>query len=116
VVFRRPAGTFQEASTVLASGDNQPGRADLSPAQRSVLVELCRPFADTATFARPATNPEIAAALVLSLDAVKSQMRTLFTKFAVDDLPQNEKRLRLAERALTTGVVAPSDLREPSSG
>jgi hypothetical protein len=37
----------------------------------------------------------------------------LFAKFGVDDLPQNEKRLRLAERALTSGGVTLPELRRP---
>ena len=35
-------------------------------------------------------------------------MRTLFDRFAVEDLPQNQKRVRLAELAMRSGVVAPA--------
>jgi hypothetical protein len=34
-------------------------------------------------------------------------LRTLFDRFAVADLPQNRKRLELAERALQAGLGAP---------
>ena len=77
-----------------------------------MLRELCRPLAGADGRSRPATNPEIAAALYLSLDAIKGHLRVLFVKFAVDGLPQNEKRLRLAERALETGAVVLADLRD----
>ena len=47
---------------------------------------------------------------MLSLDAVKSHMRALFARFGLDDLPQNEKRVRLVERALQTGTVSEHEL------
>ena len=37
--------------------------AGVSPAQRRVLVALCRPFKEGAAFATPATNQQIAAEL-----------------------------------------------------
>lgn len=43
----------------------------------------------------------------MSLEAIKSQMRTLFAKFAIEDLPQNEKRGRLAELAMHSGAISP---------
>jgi pSer/pThr/pTyr-binding forkhead associated (FHA) protein len=111
VLFRAPTGATDARATVLAQ--NLPGRDDLSAAQRAVLRALCRPFAESASWVRPATNAEIAEELVLSLEAVKGHLRVLFAKFGVTDLPQNEKRLRLAERALTTGAVTLTELREP---
>lgn len=109
MVFRRPVDSGKDPSTVFASDVLAP--TTLSASQRAVLLELCRPLAGDPR-ARPATNPEIAAALVLSLDAVKGHLRVLFAKFGVDDLPQNEKRLRLAERALESGVVVLAELRQ----
>lgn len=76
----------------------------LTPAQRRVLVALCRPFRDE-TYATPATNQQIADELVVSVDAVKSNLRALFAAFGIDDLPQNQKRATLALSALRTGVV-----------
>jgi pSer/pThr/pTyr-binding forkhead associated (FHA) protein len=83
--------------------------ATLSPAQRRVLVALCRPYRD-GTFATPATNRQIADELVVSVDAVKTTLRALFSVFGLDALPQNHKRASLAELALRTGVVARRDL------
>jgi len=82
----------------------------VSEAQKRVLVALCRPYKGGAAFATPATNQRIASELVLSLDAVKGHLRALFAKFGVDDLPPNEKRVRLVERVLAAGVVSERDL------
>ena len=62
-------------------------------------------------FATPATNREIADELYLSVDAVKAHLRTLFEKFDVGGLPQNQKRARLAALALRDGTVSPRELR-----
>lgn len=83
--------------------------AELTPAQRRVIVALCRPYA-TGPYAAPASNREIADELVVGVDAVKRNLRALFALFGVDDLPQNRKRAALAEAALRTGAVARRDL------
>lgn len=85
-------------------------RASLSDAQRRVLVALCRPYRDGTGYVTPATNQEVAAELFLSVDAVKTHLRSLFGKFGIEDLPQNQKRVRLVELALKSGVVTPRDL------
>jgi DNA-binding NarL/FixJ family response regulator len=75
-----------------------------------VLIALCRPFKEGATFASPPTNQQVAAELHLSVDAVKTHMRALFEKFGVQELPQNRKRLAVVERALQTGLITDRDL------
>jgi len=79
---------------------------DLTPTQRRVLVSLCRPLSDPREPAVPATNPAIAAELHLSTKAIKTHMRTLFAKFGIQSLPQNQKRARLAEMAMQAGLVS----------
>jgi DNA-binding NarL/FixJ family response regulator len=81
----------------------------LTPAQRRVLIALCRPFRDS-THAMPASNQRIADELTISVDTVKSTLRALFEAFGVEDLPQNEKRQSLAVRALQSGLVNPREL------
>lgn len=107
VLYRRP-GLGAAEETVVAT--EAPAAASISPAQRRVLVALCRPYKDGGKFATPATNQEIAAELHLSVDAVKTHMRALFEKLEVGDLPQNQKRVAVAERALNTGAVSQRDL------
>ena len=46
--------------------------------------------------------------LVLSEAAVKTHLRTLFVRFAVEELPNNSKRARLAALALTARAVNPA--------
>jgi hypothetical protein len=41
---------------------------------------------------------------------VKMHLRSLFGKFELTDLPQNQKRAKLAERALQLGVISQRDL------
>jgi FHA domain len=83
---------------------------EVSEAQRRVLVALCRPLAGEEPPA-PASNEQIAQELVLSLSAVKGHLRVLFSRFGLEDAPQNQKRRLLAERALATSIVRASDLR-----
>lgn len=83
--------------------------SQLTPAQRRVIVALCRPYASR-PYGAPASNREIADELVVSVDAVKRNLRALFALFGVDDLPQNRKRAALAEAALRTGAIARREL------
>ncbi len=107
VLYRRPGDAAPDATAIAT---DLPTIATVSPAQRRVLVSLCRPYKDGAAFATPATNQQIATDLHLSVDAVKTHMRALFERLEVGDLPQNQKRVALVERALHSGVVSKSDL------
>jgi DNA-binding CsgD family transcriptional regulator len=106
VIYRAPG---ESGSETVLSGDALTA-AGVSPAQKRVLVALCRPFKEGSSFATPATNSQIAEELVLSVDAVKTHLRALFEKFGVEDLPQNQKRVALVERALQSGLVSEREL------
>jgi pSer/pThr/pTyr-binding forkhead associated (FHA) protein len=106
IAFRAPNPEGSQA-TVTAAGTGS--AADITPAQRRVLIALCRPY-KTGAYAAPASNQQIADELVISVDTVKSTLRALFGTFGVDDLPQNAKRAALAQAALRRGVVVPRDL------
>jgi pSer/pThr/pTyr-binding forkhead associated (FHA) protein len=107
IAYRAAGGESVSRPTVTVLGPHV-GEL-LTPAQRRVLVALCRPFKDS-TYATPATNQQIADELVVSVDAVKSALRALFAVFGVDALPQNQKRASLALQALRTGVITRRDL------
>ena len=77
---------------------------ELSPTQRRVLIALCRPLAAAGSGALPASNLQIAAEVHLSVPGVKSQLRTLAQRLDCAELPQNRKRLVLAERAIEAGL------------
>jgi pSer/pThr/pTyr-binding forkhead associated (FHA) protein len=106
--YRRPLATG--GTTAIDPG--QPPEARLSPAQRRVLVALCRPLADGTPGAVPASNQQIADELVLSVDAVKTHLRALFAKFDVEHFGQNQKRAALAGRALLSGAVRVEELTD----
>lgn len=93
-----------------ASAGESPRSQALTETQRRVLVALCRPYRDGESFATPATNQQIAAEVYLSVDAVKMHLRTLFAKLELTELPQNQKRTRLAECALQFGLISRREL------
>ncbi len=104
LVFMAPAAPA-DGSTAAGSRPS----LELSPAQRRVLVALCRPFAES-RFAAPPSNREIAGALCLSVETVRFHLHALFEAFGLDALPQHRKRVALARRALEDGIVGPADL------
>jgi pSer/pThr/pTyr-binding forkhead associated (FHA) protein len=107
IVVRFPAApALQETVT---AGETELAQ-DLTETQKRVLVALCRPFGTSTSFTKPATNQEIADEVFLSVEAVKMHLRALFAKFELTELPQNEKRVRLAECALQFGVVTQREL------
>jgi pSer/pThr/pTyr-binding forkhead associated (FHA) protein len=107
LVFREPQGSTA-VTTRLSNGRDV--AAHVTDAQRRVLIALCRPFKNQAHAATPATNPQIAAELCLTVAAVKTHLRALFHAFEIDYLPQQEKRRRLVALAFATGVLTDRDL------
>jgi pSer/pThr/pTyr-binding forkhead associated (FHA) protein len=108
IVYRAPLRQTRPTVAVGASS----GEIHLSPAQRRVLVALCRPYRDGGEFAKPASNSEIASELVLSVEAIKTQLRALFEKFDVGSLPRDTKRAHLVHRAFETGAITRRELEE----
>jgi hypothetical protein len=106
IVFRFPPRT-QGATT--RPGGLTMNRELVEGTDRKVLVALCRPLKEPGR-AMPATNQAIANELNLGVPAVKKRMTALFARFRLEDLPQSEKRRRLAVVALETGIVTPNDL------
>jgi predicted component of type VI protein secretion system len=106
IAFHDPA----EEDGETLPGTDTPAAPALTARQREVLVALARPCRDASMAVPPATNQEIADELVLSLDGVKTHVRSLFERFGVGDLPQNRKRHALVAEAFRTGAIGPGDL------
>jgi pSer/pThr/pTyr-binding forkhead associated (FHA) protein len=77
----------------------------VSAAQQRVLDELCRPALE-GPLTVPASNREIAEALFLSVETVKTHIHALFELFDVPDMPQNRKRAELVRRAFERGALS----------
>jgi hypothetical protein len=105
IVFAAPELGSDTATMVVGPS---PIADDLSPMQRRILAALCRPLVEAGGIATPASNREIADAVHLSVEGVKGQLRTLSDRFGVGELPQNQKRLELAERAFRAGLGPPA--------
>lgn len=102
LMFCAPADADQ-ANTLV--GEPIPAALLLTPAQRGVVAALCRPCLGDDPYAAPATNARIAQELCLSVDAVKTHLRAVAHRLGIDHLPQNEKRLRTAALAMSSGLV-----------
>jgi FHA domain len=107
VEFRAPS---RGSTVITSSGSSLPKRPDLTETQRKILIALCRPYKAADPYATPASNQDIAREVFLGVDAVKNHLRLLFQRFEIVDLPQNQKRARLAQSAFKLGLVADRDL------
>jgi pSer/pThr/pTyr-binding forkhead associated (FHA) protein len=107
LVYR--AGRSAPVEKTVSTGES-PALRQLTDTQRRVLIALCRPYRDGGSFSTPATNQQIADEVFLSVEAVKMHLRTLFGKFELGKLAQNEKRARLAECVLQFGLISQRDL------
>lgn len=106
VVYHGPRSG--EGSVTTARAADSAAGVMITPAQRKVLVALCRPIVE-GTSSTPATNPVIAAEVISSVDAVKAHLRGLFDRFGLVELAQNEKRTQLVAKVLTSEIVKPHD-------
>jgi predicted component of type VI protein secretion system len=102
--------TSRATTQLTKVGEQLVTSASLSPTQRQIVIALCRPYKHDDPYATPASNQQIADELFLSVDAVKTHLRIMFQKFQIEDLPQNQKRVKLVERVLGLGLVSRRDL------
>jgi pSer/pThr/pTyr-binding forkhead associated (FHA) protein len=111
LIFRTPSARRRPSTAHVSEVTAQP---QISPAQRRVLVALCRPYATGDAYARPATNKQVAEELHLTVAAVKTHLRALFQRFSLDQLDPNQKRAELARVSLESGCVSSAELRQPA--
>ena len=99
--------TVDEASTARTGA-----RPRLTPTEKDVLVELCRPLLSGSAFTQPATVREIAQRRFVTEAAVKQHLGHLYDKFGLVDDDGQPRRVRLANAALESGAVTLSDLKD----
>jgi hypothetical protein len=97
------------------SADDSGAALSITPAQRRVLVALCRPSLGGRA-AAPPTNGELARELYLSVDSIKTHMKALFDAFGLDDVAPSAKRATLVERAVRLGIVTERDASSRGRG
>ena len=100
VTFRAPADASDSTAAVALGGAAPP----LTEAQRKILVALCRPLKDTA-YATPGHEPRDRGRGPPQRRRREGTPARVFERFGLDELPQNQKRARLAATALVNGVV-----------
>jgi hypothetical protein len=84
---------------------------NITPAQRRVLVALCRPYLQTGSLSAP-SNAEIAAQLFLSVDSIKTHIKALFNAFGLERSASRFKRSQLIEQAVRTAIITPRDIAD----
>ncbi len=80
----------------------------LTRREREVLVELCRPLLERASFHEPAATRDIAKALFVSEAAVKQHLLRMYEKLEVPD--EGNRRLALANAAFDRGILTGADV------
>ncbi len=78
---------------------------DLTRRECEVLTSLCRPAAGQEAFVSPASARQIAGQLVVTEAAVKQHLLRLYAKFGIPE--GTDRRARLANEVISTGVVRP---------
>ena len=107
IAFCAPAAESSAEHTRTAAEAARPPA--VTPAQRRVLLALCRPL-EGGAYGVPASNRAIADELTLTVDTVKGTLSRLFEAFDLAAVPQNQKRAALARRALESGLVRRDEL------
>ena len=105
LVFRAAGG--------LPSATLPAGKAPVvTPAERRVLIELCRPLVGGAPFPQPASVAEIAKTLVVGEETVKWHLKNLIVKFDILETG-GSRRILLANEAMRRRAVSLAELQTP---
>ena len=108
MTFRSPQVEAQPPPAVAAEPAAAPAptpAVELSTSQQRVLEALCAPYRGGG-IATPPTDEQIAEELFLSPQAVKTHLTVLYAKLEVDEPNDDQRRVRLVERAFQSGVVS----------
>jgi len=105
VLFRDPTATDEDTTKPKAVAPA------VTPRERDVLVELCRPFFGANLLKRAASRREIADALFTGETAVQQHLGHLYDKFLIADTGENRRDL-LAVAVIEAGIIGPGDYDE----
>ncbi len=111
LVFRIPKrieAATEDAERLRTSEPVGATSVPVSPAQRKVLVELCRPRLTHGSKERR-SNKQIAGKLFLSVNTIRTHLRKLYAAFSLGDEDDASKQALLIERAVQSGIVRDSD-------
>lgn len=110
IILGRTRLVLRDASARKGGGTTRPLRPKpkVTAKELEVLIELCRPILAESAFKQPARVETIAATLGVGTPAIRMHLGNLYMKFGL--LDGVDKRLRLANAAIESGVVARKDL------
>lgn len=111
IAFHAGEDDLRIPPTMEDRGGDQP--PEFSGFDRQILVELCRTFVAHG-LPTPVSNPEIAAALHLSLSTIKTHMGAMYTACGLTST--KDKRAELMRLVVGEGIVSPRDYVEPRPG
>src|SRR4051812_9207965 len=80
----------------------------LTPREREVLVELCRPLLEQANFHQPAATKDIAKKLFVSEAAVKQHLLRMYEKLSIPE--DANRRVALANAAFESGILTSEEV------
>jgi hypothetical protein len=112
-------GAFDPEASVDLEATTTTGSLPLNDEQRLLLIALCEPFLDDSGSNELPTNRQIAARLGWTITKYNRKLDWLCQKYASagvsglrgsSDLLARDRRVRLVEHALDTGVVTGADL------
>ena len=113
------SGAFEPEASVDLEATTTTGSLPLNDEQRLLLIALCEPFLDDSGAKELATNRQIAARLGWTITKYNRKLDWLCQKYASagvsglrgsSDLLARDRRVRLVEHALDTGVITAADL------
>jgi hypothetical protein len=106
-------GTFVAGERVVGRRRQQDSEGDLAAsvtdAQRRVLIALCRLFKGRRQLRDAGHQPANRVGAPAHRGRRQAHLRALFKTFRIDELPQQEKRLRLVALAFSSGLVSDRD-------
>jgi hypothetical protein len=107
LVFRDPTSRRVRRTEAIGTAPD-----NITPTERKVLLELCRPLLEHNAFVPPSTERAIADRLVVKPGAVRAHLLNLYDKFGIVQEASVNRRTVLANEAVSLGVVTIDQLQK----